>query len=239
MGHKSNFQTDHSKSRYHDGFVQRSPGSIERKLWKVFWRTKWKVSSRFTLAPNDTSSPLQNYLSTNAPLSRNENQTNEQQRPSTPTSSPERDIKESKLPTDKVDYILFVETFKEPHVDSSVTDAKKRRLLFNELLKEDVSALLYKHGVTCTVTFKWCDTLKQCIKLRGYCISKKSSDADCPKEHDRKLASQKQQFKYRRTYQKKLFISTFGRFKAHWEGCWGKNMRKMNHIYRMRRIVTI
>lgn len=34
-------------------------------------------------------------------------------------------------------------------------------------------ALLYKHGVTCTVTFRY--------NLRGYCISKQTSDADCPK----------------------------------------------------------
>lgn len=70
-------------------------------------------------------------------------------------------------------------------------DFNMKPLVLNQLLKREIRILLYKHKITCPVTFRHCDRTfdGNGRKLRGYCISKEYSKKDCPYEHDRRFVA--------------------------------------------------
>lgn len=85
---------------------------------------------------------------------------------------------------------LFIDELEElPAIDYSITDLTEQKRKYNELLKQKIYALMYKNGITCTVTFRWTDELANCTKLRGYCVAKKTSNLKGPKEHDREFVA--------------------------------------------------
>lgn len=68
-------------------------------------------------------------------------------------------------------------------------DPEVGKSIFNQLLKKQIRILLGKHGVTCPVTFRYCERNSNGHKLRGYCVSKESSNASVPYEHDRNFVA--------------------------------------------------